>query len=169
MTRKKRLTKKEIKYIVGLILALLGVYTIQGDGRIIDGDTLKIGTERIRLEGIDAPESDQTCSCGGRKVMCGREATRALSAFIGTDEVACRAVERDNYGRLIGECFVTRDGREISLNRWMVANGHALAYTQYSMKFADAEAEAKRAKRGVWACSFSKPWDYRREKRQRRH
>ena len=66
MTRKKRFTKREIKYLIGFLLALLGVYTIQGDGRIIDGDTLKIGTERIRLEGIDAPESDQICTCGGR-------------------------------------------------------------------------------------------------------
>lgn len=170
MASQKQSYKKFIKYIVGLIVAAGCTHVIQGDIRIIDADTVKIGQEKIRLLGVDAPETSQTCSCGGEKVECGEQATSALKDFVGTDKIYCKGDKRDRYGRTIGECFIRRNGAEISLNQWLVANGYAVAYTQYSKKFADDEARAKAEKRGFWACEyFQNPAEYRHGKKNRPH
>ena len=55
-----------------------GSGALTGPARVIDGDTLDMGGVRIRLHGIDAPESEQSCRVGGNRWSCGREATRAL-------------------------------------------------------------------------------------------
>ena len=168
MTRPKHGYKKFIKYIIGLIVAAGCTHVIQGDIRIIDADTVKIGQEKIRLLGIDAPETAQTCTCGGEKVECGKRATVALKDFVGTDKIYCRGDKRDRYGRTIGECFIRRNGAEISLNQWLVSNGYAVAYTQYSKKFANDEALAQTEKRGFWACEyFQNPAEYRHGKKNR--
>lgn len=170
MASQKQSYKKFIKYIVGLIVAAGCSHVIQGDIRIIDADTVKIGQEKIRLLGVDAPETSQTCSCGGEKVECGKQATSALKDFVGTDKLYCKGDKRDRYGRIIGECFIRRNGAEISLNQWLVFNGYAVAYTQYSKKFADDEAVAKAEKRGFWACEyFQNPAEYRHGKKNRPH
>lgn len=170
MTRPKHSYKKFIKYIVGLIVAAGCSHVIQGDIRIIDADTIKIGQEKIRLSGVDAPETSQICTCGGEKVECGEQATAALKDFVGTDKLYCKGDKRDRYGRTIGECFIRRNGAEISLNQWLVFNGYAVAYTQYSKKFADDEALAKAEKRGFWACEyFQNPAEYRHGKKNRPH
>lgn len=170
MTSPKQSYKKFIKYIVGLIIAAGCTHVIQGDVRIIDADTVKIGQEKIRLLGVDAPETSQTCTCGGEKVECGKQATAALKDFVGTDKIYCKGDKRDRYGRTIGECFIRRNGAETSLNQWLVANGYAVAYTQYSKKFADDETQAKAEKRGLWACErFQNPAEYRHGKKNRPH
>ena len=51
---------------------------ITGLARVIDGDTIDVAGERIRLHGIDTPESRQTCGLDGRDVRCGKAATAAL-------------------------------------------------------------------------------------------
>ena len=56
---------------------------VEGPARIIDGDTIDIAGERIRLHGIDAPESRQTCIADGVIWPCGKSATDALAEFIG--------------------------------------------------------------------------------------
>lgn len=169
MTRKKRYYKRLVKYIIGLAVAALSVQVIYGDSRIIDGDTIKVGIERIRLEGIDAPETDQTCKCSGKTVYCGREATTALVEYVGKDEIFCETEKRDRYGRLVGECFINRNGNKINLNKWMVANGYAVAYIQYSRRFAAEEKKAKRESLGFWACErFEEPAQYRQKKREKR-
>lgn len=165
MARAKGLTRQEIKYLIVLILGAFGFFVVEGDSRIIDGDTIKVGTERVRLQGIDAPETSQTCKCAGKKVFCGKAATRALRDFVANDEIFCDARERDSYGRPVGECFVRRNGNKISLNRWMVENGYAVAYTHYSRKFAAAANKAEKEKKGLWACKFEMPWDYRKKQR----
>lgn len=168
MTRPKHGYKKFIKYIIGLIVAAGCTHVIQGDIRIIDADTVKIGQEKIRLLGIDAPETAQTCTCGWEKVECGKRATAALKDFVGTDKIYCKGDKRDRYGRTIGECFIRRNGAEISLNQWLVSNGYAVAYTQYSKKFANDEAIAQTEKRGFWACEyFQNPAEYRHGKKNR--
>lgn len=168
MTRPKHGYKKFIKYIIGLIVAAGCTHVIQGDIRIIDADTVKIGQEKIRLLGVDAPETAQTCTCGGEKVECGKRASAALKDFVGTDKIYCKGDKRDRYGRTIGECFIRRNGAEISLNQWLVSNGYAVAYTQYSKKFANDEAIAQTEKRGFWACEyFQNPAEYRHGKKNR--
>ena len=96
---------------------------ITGKPRVIDGDTIEMAGERIRLHGIDAPESEQKCTAGGKKWAFGQEATFALARFIETHWVTCKGDKRDRYGRIIAVCFVVSN----DLNAMMVRDGWALA------------------------------------------
>ena len=133
---------------------------VSGTAVVIDGDTLEVGRTRVRvrLHGIDAPESEQRCRAGGQSWDCGREATRALDRHIGLDPVACEERDVDRYGRVVAVCRL--DGRDV--NAWMVAEGWALAYRRYAMDYVDEEGGARAAKRGVWRGELVAPWDWRR-------
>ena len=102
--------------------------TFTGPARVIDGDTLDVGGVRIRLHGIDAPESEQICRAGGKRWSCGREAARALAGRIGGRPVGCQERDRDRYGRVVAACSASG----VDLNAWMVAEGWAFAYRRYS-------------------------------------
>ena len=80
------------------LLAFPAHAEIVGKARVIDGDTLEIAGQRIRLHGIDAPESQQTCWAGGREWACGREATFALAYETGMHWVTCREKGGDGDG-----------------------------------------------------------------------
>ena len=139
--------------------------TIQPDvaGRawVIDGDTIEVGSARIRLFGVDAPESAQSCVAGSRPWPCGRQATRALTGRIDGRSVAFEERDRDRYGRIVAVCRL--DGQD--LNAWLVRESWALAYRQYSRTYMDEEAAAKAARRGVWRGEFVPPWDWRKGNR----
>jgi endonuclease YncB( thermonuclease family) len=97
---------------------------VSGTPRIVDGDTLTISDTKVRLEGIDAPETDQVClDDHGEKWTCGIEARDQLSAHVGGREISCVVTGQDRYGRSLGTCSL---GHE-DLNEWMVRNGWALA------------------------------------------
>ena len=134
---------------------------LSGSVRVIDGDTLGLRGTRIRLHGIDAPESDQNCRSGGGTWACGREATRALKGRIASSPVACEERDRDRYGRAVAVCRV----RGEDLNAWMVASGWALAYRTYSRAYVGEENLARKANRGMWSGNFVAPWDWRRGER----
>jgi endonuclease YncB( thermonuclease family) len=129
-----------------------------GSARVIDGDTLDIRGKRVRLHGIDAPESDQTCLAGGQRWPCGRRSTQALRDRVGDGAVRCVGDEEDRYGRLIAICYA--DGT--NLNAWMVERGWAVAYRRYSTEFVGEERRAESAGSGVWKGRFVMPWDWRR-------
>jgi endonuclease YncB( thermonuclease family) len=140
----------------------LAVEPIVGRASVTDGDTVVIRDIRIRLHGIDAPESAQTCQdATGKDYRCGQAAALALSDRIGQSPISCEPRDTDRYGRTVAVC---RKGGE-DLNAWMVAQGHAIAYRRYSPDYVAAEANAKAAKRGVWAGTFQEPTDYRKAKR----
>jgi endonuclease YncB( thermonuclease family) len=134
---------------------------VSGRARVIDGDSLDIGGERIRLFGIDAPEGRQDCTdAAGRGYACGREAARALATQIGGRNVTCTPVDHDRYAREVAVCSV--DGRD--LGEAMVRNGHAIELPAHSRgRYAAAEREARERKRGLWAGQFERPSDWRRE------
>ena len=131
---------------------------ISGSARVIDGDTLMVGSKRVRLFGIDAPESDQRCRAAGRSWTCGREASRALAGRIDGLPIACDERTRDDYGRSVAVC--RRGGTD--LNRWMVAQGWALASRRYSQDYVAAERTAKSSRRGMWRGESVPPWEWRR-------
>ena len=140
--------------------------TLSGPAEVVDGDTLAIRGEktRIRLYGIDAPEGQQTCEdAAGQRYLCGSKASEALAALIGRNgRVSCEEEDRDRYGRVVAVCTVA--GR--SLNAEMVRQGWAVEYTQYSDgRFSGEEAEARRARRGLWAGTFVRPSEWRRGER----
>lgn len=133
--------------------------TFAGGARIIDGDTLDMNGTRIRLFGIDALESAQTCKHGARNWDCGAEATAALARMIGNGTLTCESRDTDRYGRTVATCEA--DG--VSVNTWMVRNGWALAYRQYGGDiYAANEDAARRDGIGLWSGEFVAPWDWRR-------
>ena len=136
-----------------------GAFT--GPARVIDGDTLDVGGVRIRLHGIDAPESKQSCQAGGKRWSCGHEATRALSGRIGGRSVSCQERDRDRYGRVVAVCSASGT----DLNAWMVAEGWAFACRWYSNAYVAQESGARTARRGVWRGDVIPPWDWRKGKR----
>ena len=131
---------------------------VSGKARVVDGDTLEIGGVRIRLHGVDAPESRQTCIAAGRRWPCGERATRALAGRIAGRTVACEERDRDRYGRIVAVC---RHGGQ-DVNAWMVSQGLALAYRRYSRDYVAEEASARDARLGMWRGDFVPPWDWRR-------
>ncbi|KAB1069280.1 thermonuclease family protein [Methylobacterium planeticum] len=140
----------------------LAVEPISGRASVTDGDTLVIRDTKIRLHGIDAPESAQVCQdAGGKDYRCGQKAALALSDKIGEATISCEPRDTDRYGRTVAVC---RKGSE-DLNGWMVAQGYATAYRRYSQDYVQAEGEARTRKRGIWAGTFDPPSDWRRAKR----
>ena len=134
------------------------ISTITGTATVIDGDTIDIDGTRIRLHGIDAPESRQTCVAAGDVWRCGHQATLALADFIGGSPVRCRKLDMDRYGRIVAACSVRGDDVEA----WMVLSGWALAYRQYSPDYVGEEQAAQAARVGVWRGEFVPPWDWRK-------
>lgn len=75
---------------------------------MIDGDTIEIHGQRIRIWGIDAPEGRQRCTRGGVTYRCGQEAANQLAVFIGTQPITCEPKGRPNrYRRIVARCEVT--------------------------------------------------------------
>ncbi|MDX1486240.1 MAG: thermonuclease family protein [Alphaproteobacteria bacterium] len=145
-----------------LMLAIPAVAEpIAGRASVIDGDTLEIRGIRIRLHGIDAPESGQMCIAASKRYRCGQRAALALTDKIGPSTISCQPKDRDRYGRVVAVCRA----RGEDLNAWMVAQGWALAYRRFSGAYVGEEREAKRAKIGVWQGQFVAPWEWRRGKR----
>jgi endonuclease YncB( thermonuclease family) len=150
--------------IVSLLIALAapaGAGGIAGRASVIDGDTLEIHGERIRLFGIDAPEGAQTCQRDGEPWPCGRRAAFALAGRIGNRTVSCDPRDRDRYGRLVAVCIA---GAE-DLNAWMVRQGWALAYRRYSKDYVADEDAARQQEAGMWSGTFTPPWEWRRGER----
>ena len=125
--------------------------TVVGSARVVDGDTLDIGGNRVRLYGIDAPEAGQ---------VHGQAAVTALASLASGKEVHCRGTERDAYDRLLATCRVG----DLELNAEMVSSGHAWAFARYSSVYVGLEQQARSAQRGLWNGAPEAPWTFR-EKR----
>ncbi|EGK15358.1 thermonuclease family protein [Psychrobacter sanguinis] len=138
--------------------------------RVIDGDTLEIiptkgPSERIRLLGIDAPESNQAH---------GTYSTQTLQQCVNQGQVIVEWFEQDRYQRLLGK--VRAYGVDCNLNQ--IQQGAAWHYKQYQqsqsefdrLNYANAEVNARRQAIGLWASStVVAPWDYRRGNSPRYH
>jgi endonuclease YncB( thermonuclease family) len=133
-------------------------HALTGPARVIDGDTIVVAGEFVRLHGIDAPELDQTFWWRGERVACGMMAMAALEALTAGIKLRCQAVERDRHGRLVAKCFSPNG---IDIGRRLVSAGWALAYRRYARDYVDAEDEARKARRGLWRGKFIKPWEWR--------
>ena len=132
---------------------------IYGFPVIIDGDTIKILNNKIRLYGIDSPEKNQKCIKNKKEYYCGAVATGALIKKIGKNKVKCLIEKnKDRYNRFIGVCFV---GHE-DLNKWLVRSGNAVAYRRYSKNYILDEEFAKTNKLGLWSGTFLSPEKWRK-------
>ena len=158
--------------LCGLVLASLSyaqsTEKIEGAARVIDGDTLEVAGERIRLLGIDALERTQWCLVEDVIEDCGEKALRALSEHLASHVVRCDVkLERDRYGRALGICSVDRGNPKgwEDINAWMVSMGYALSYRRFSGLYLAEQQLAKEERRGMWASRFIKPWEWRRGER----
>jgi endonuclease YncB( thermonuclease family) len=132
--------------------------TITGTARISDGDTITVNGTKIRLNGIDAPETDQVCIDTTEKTYpCGIAARDALAKLVQGHPVSCTGNETDRYGRRIMTCFVG----ETDINAAMVVGGWALAFRRYSDIYVGEEKAARTKQAGLWSGAFIAPWDWR--------
>ena len=147
--------------ILLFLISRSAVADIIGAAYVVDGDTLEIIGVRVRLNGIDTPEKDQTCRANRLIWHCGAEATKAMRYLTKGRTVDCVGNTKDQYGRLIATCFVG----DLNLNAAMVESGMALAYRYYSLEYVAQEERARQAKQGLWSGEFIAPWDWRKGKR----
>ena len=126
---------------------------------VIDGDTIKLDGEKIRFSGIDTPEINQTCIKNNEIINCGIQAKELLIEIIGNNKINCIKEEKDQYKRILAECFVNN----LSLSSYLVKSGYAFAYRKYSKKFIEDEDFARLNNLGMWSMHFQYPWDWRKK------
>ena len=149
--------------VIFLILALFFVFTIKdlkrSNLKIVDGDTIHLNGKKIRFSGIDTPEIKQICLKNGIKNTCGITAKQILIDKISNSRIKCIEEGKDQYKRILAECFVNNE----SLSSYLVRSGYAFAYRRYSKKFISDEEFAKSNKFGMWSMEFDYPWDWRKK------
>ena len=170
MTRRyKSKTRKLIDWAVlvlragalAIFISRLPQTKLTGPVEVLDGDSLMIEGNEIRLYGIDAPEGRQMCQDKkGRQYSCGKIAARALRRMVSGSDVDCTVVTKDRYARNVARCHA--GGKE--LNREMVRSGWAVAYRAHSQDYISAEGEARAARRGLWQGTFDHPEEWRRSR-----
>lgn len=146
--------------IYTILVLLFYNFCFAADLKIIDGDTIVFGGEKIRFPGIDAPELKQTCNKNDQKIFCGMLAKMILIKKIGNKTPNCKKEGVDVYKRVLAECFVNGE----SLSSFLVRSGYAFAYRKYSKKFIKDEKFAKKNKLGIWSMQFEYPWNFRKTK-----
>jgi len=155
------LNKRKVIFLIS-VTALIFILTINQVKsqtiKIVDGDTIHLNGEKIRFTGIDTPELKQTCLKEGVKDLCGVTAKKILIDKIGNNNVECISEGKDQYKRILAECFVNNE----SLSSYLVRSGYAFAYRRYSQKFIPDEDYARINKFGMWSMEFNYPWDYRK-------
>lgn len=127
---------------------------VSGRASASDGDSFRLGDQRIRLLGIDAPELSQLCTDEkGAEWPCGRVARDRMAALLSSGAVDCHPEDHDQYDRLLSTCSV----RKNDLAAIMVAEGLAISAGRYW-----TEQQAARQERlGIWAGGFERPRDWR--------
>jgi micrococcal nuclease len=144
--------------------------------RVSDGDTIAVRQDqremKIRFCGIDAPETKHGKQPGQPLGLESKANLQKLVNEVG-GKVSVIEVERDRYGRTVAEVFSSKNGVEKNFNEEQLSSGNAYMYRQYAGKcsnklaFEKAEAIAQSKKLGVWGGNFQKPWEYRKQQRNR--
>jgi endonuclease YncB( thermonuclease family) len=155
------LNKKKVILVISVFLLIFFLIFNQvksQDLRVVDGDTIHLNGEKIRFTGIDTPELKQTCINQGVTEPCGVTAKEFLIEKIGDNKVKCISEGKDQYKRILAECFVNNE----SLSSYLVRSGYAFAYRKYSKKFVQDENYARINSIGMWSMEFDYPWDFRK-------
>ncbi len=128
--------------------------TFSGPARVIDGDTIVIGTRHIRLFGVDAFEHDQSCGY----MACGQQGITVMNSLVAGNTVTCAQQDIDKYGRTVAIC--TAGGHD--LGQEMVRRGLAVSFRSFSHKYVADEDAARNAHAGAWAHGFDSPLKFRK-------
>ena len=131
---------------------------ITGPAIVTDGDTIRISDSKIRIHGIDAPESKQTCKRTAETIRCGAMATEAMKKLVNGNKVSCQPTDTDRYGRIVAICR----SNGVDVGQRLVQTGWAIAYRRYSTRYVADEDAARSGNLGMWQGEFVKPWDWRR-------
>ena len=149
---------------IAALLLIAGSPSWAVEATITDGDTLLLGATPYRLDGIDAPETDQVClDETGALWACGIEARDQLAKFVGKRNVRCDGKKYDTVyrNRRIGICNI--EGEPMSLNQWLVREGWALNFEPHAKgRFKLDENNARENGRGLWKGCFTRPQSARR-------
>lgn len=147
-------------FVVLIFLARFTETDLSGSAKVVDGDSLHLGGEEIRLFGIDAPEYNQRCMLEkpDQSYACGKRARDYLKSLVAGQTVVCSGFERDRYDRLLAECHANGQ----SLNLAMIEAGWAVSFGDYYA----AESRARDAAAGIWAGSFDNPAEWRKDARE---
>jgi len=132
--------------------------TFTGPAIVTDGDTIKINNTKIRIHGIDAPESKQTCKLPDKIIRCGAMATSEMKKLVNGNKITCQQTDTDRYGRVVAICHANG----VDVGQRLIQAGWAVAYRRYSTRYVADEDAARSAKLGMWQGQFVKPWDWRR-------
>ena len=129
--------------------------------KVADGDSFAIGTQKLRLDGIDAPEYYQTCKdASGADWQCGKAARASLEQMLRLPGLTCIADATDQYGRAIAICSV-QDIPDISAAQ--VLAGMAITHEYFGIRdYGDEEDQARDAQRGIWIGEFVHPSEWRK-------
>lgn len=145
--------------IIGLINGLLfATHLSANEVRVVDGDTLEVDGQMIRINGIDAPEADQKCDGRKKPWPCGKRATEKMAELVVGKDVLCEEHSRDRYGRIIGTCHANG----IDVGQALVQAGLSWAYLQYSDVYEVDQAEAQNQKLGIWQVPTLPAWEFRK-------
>lgn len=138
---------------------------LSGTPEVIDGDTVIVAGETVRLFGIDAPEMGQHCAIGARTYDCGAVSRTALLDLTAGTPVTCELMKSaggaDNREGKPGRCFAAG----YDLSEGMAYTGWALAERDTTDRYVSFETGAQKARRGLWKGDFVSPWAWRDGKR----
>jgi endonuclease YncB( thermonuclease family) len=137
--------------------------TLAGRASVIDGDTLEIHGERIRILDIDAPESRQKCT-DKRGIdiqvwFCGSEAGKKLANLIGARTITCETTRKDRYKRWLARCSVASE----DLSLWLAEHGWVFPFRNCKCEVIRAAVDRARSQQlGIWSGDVQEPWEWRK-------
>lgn len=153
-----------MRYLSFFALLFCFVSVAQSSVLVLDGDSIIVDGDEIRLIGLDAPEYLQNCfDVNNLEYDCGEEAKKYLRSLVRGRKVSCNKIKKDIYKRWLSECYVD----DININLELLRSGWAVLYRSEDEAYVLAEKYAKKNKLGVWQGKFLKPEFHRMLKRKK--
>ncbi|VAX08387.1 hypothetical protein MNBD_GAMMA26-557 [hydrothermal vent metagenome] len=136
---------------------------LEGKAEIIDGRTVVINGQQIRLLNMDAPDLDQVCYTKKKQIgfRCGVVAAEKLAKLISHQTLTCEGEKKDAEGNLWATCYVGQLPQKIDINEQAVLSGWAVYDPAQSDKYKRIQGAAHNIRQGLWRAKFVMPWEWR--------